>query len=114
MKPAGAKNVSNGVVRLIRRIILSFCVMLTLATVAAWNYTHRRAGEVCVWDTPPAKHHELTWIPGQVRFTVARGWVHPQRFRHFNCPPPCYPVLGQKVLRPRWYALGTYAEVGMQ
>src|SRR5207302_679228 len=39
---------------------------------------------------------------------------HPQRLRYFNCAPPCYPVLGQKVLRPRWYALGTYAEVGTQ
>src|SRR5437016_13602150 len=97
--------------RRVRQIVLTLCVLLTLATIALWYRTCRHAGEIFVWDSPPSRHYELTWIPGQVRSTAIDGWVAPQPPRHFaRSAPPCYPVLGQKVLYPKAHTLGTYME----
>src|SRR5258708_2817520 len=96
---------------LLRQIVLTTCVLLTLTTAALWYRTCRHPGEILVWDGAPGRHYEVTWIPGQGRFTVMDGWVAPQQARYFRRgAPPCYPVMGQKVVWPRWYALGVVAE----
>ena len=100
--------------RILRPTLLALSTCLCLASAAMWYRSHR-ISDIFVKDTAPSRHYELTTIPGQIRFTVADGWINPQPLRHFrDAAPPYYPVFGQRAIYSRSYLLTVHTHTATE
>src|SRR5947209_8751619 len=100
--------------RVVRLILIALCLALCGGTVALWYRSHR-VGDIYVWESfrIPGRHYEVATIPGQVRFTIADGWINAQGLRHDpGVISPFYPVFGHQRLVDHWYPPGFHTHAG--
>ena len=102
------------VMRYLRPVLLTLCLIACGLTVAIWYRSHRIT-DIYVKDTRPDRHYELTTIPGQIRFTMVDGWINPRPLLHFRqYPPPSYPIFGQRLISSPWYFPGFHTHAATE